>query len=156
MAAAAPTLTVRQLNRALLARQGLLERWAAPVEQVLGRLVGLQAQSPQAPFSALWARMTDFRPAQLDGLLLERRAVRVALMRSTLFLVTAEDCLALRPVMALVGLRAINSTATKRTAGLDLSQVLAVSRALLAERPLTLGELGAALAAEFRAGSRRT
>jgi hypothetical protein len=149
MVAAAPTLTVRQLNRALLARQGLLERWTVPVEQVLGRLVGLQAQSPQAPFGALWARMTDFRPAQLDDLLIERRAVRMALMRSTLFLVTTEDCLGLRPVMASVGLRAINSTATKRTADLDLARLLGVSRSLLAERPLTLGELGAALAAEF-------
>jgi hypothetical protein len=149
VAAAAPTLTVRQLNRALLARQGLLERWRIPLEEVLERLVGVQAQSPSAPFGALWARMADFAPGQLDQLLLERRAVRMALMRSTLFLVTAEDCLALRPVMASVGVRAINSTAAKRTAGLDLERLLAVSRSLLGERPLTLAELGVALAAEF-------
>jgi hypothetical protein len=147
--AAGSVLTTRQLNRALLARQGLLDRWNLPIEEVLSRLVGLQAQAPQAPHGCLWARMTDFQPQQLDELLIERRAVRVALMRSTLFLVTARDCLQLRPVMAPAGLRQVAATAAKRASGVDLARLIDRSRALLADDALTFAELGAALAAEF-------
>ena len=57
----------RQLNRALLARQLLLERSAmAPVDAV-EHLVGLQAQAPLAPYVALWSRLAAFDPNVLGA-----------------------------------------------------------------------------------------
>ena len=86
----------RALNRALLARQLLLDRAALPVAEALTHLVGLQSQEPLGPYTGLWSRLRDFDPAELVGLLESRRAVRTLLMRRTLHLVTAEDCLGLR------------------------------------------------------------
>ena len=65
----------------------------------VAHLVGLQAQEPPDPYIGLWSRLADFRPEELSALLLDRRVVRMAVMRSTLHLVTADDCLALRPLM---------------------------------------------------------
>ncbi|MFE7245535.1 DNA glycosylase AlkZ-like family protein, partial [Streptomyces sp. NPDC057580] len=84
----ADVLERRALNRAFLARQLLLARRAMPAEEALEHLVGLQAQAPIPPYYGLWTRLEDFRPAELAGLLTERRAVRIALMRGTVHLVT--------------------------------------------------------------------
>ena len=48
-----PILSQRALNRALLARQLLLERTDMPILAVR-HLVGLQAQAPNPPYVALW------------------------------------------------------------------------------------------------------
>lgn len=93
------TLTTRALNRALLARQLLLERTEMPVSEALEHLVGLQAQNPRDPYLSLWARSEAFDPERLSELLANRRAVRISLMRSTIHLVTARDALAIRPVL---------------------------------------------------------
>jgi hypothetical protein len=74
---ASPTLDRRSLNRAFLARQLLLERADLPLGEALEHLVGLQAQSPQAPYVGLWSPLAGFDPAELAQLLLERRAVRM-------------------------------------------------------------------------------
>src|SRR5215207_5306374 len=86
-------LTRRALNRALLARQMLLERQTRPVSDVLEHLVGMQAQVPQNPYTALWSRLEPFDPEELSALIRDRQAVRIAVMRGTLHLVTAQDCL---------------------------------------------------------------
>jgi len=52
-------------------------------------LVGLQAQLPLNPYTALWSRLERFRLGELAALLLERRVVRIVVMRATLHLVTA-------------------------------------------------------------------
>jgi hypothetical protein len=140
-------LTTRQLNRALLARQWLLGRVRRGVAPALEHLVGLQAQNAPSPYLALWARLEGFEPAALARLLRTRRAVRLALHRSTIHLVTARDCLALRPVLAPVLERAhAASPFGKRLAGLDVRPFLAEARALLEAEPLTTSELGARLA----------
>src|SRR5690349_12386386 len=89
----------RALNRALLERQMLLRRWDMSPEAAIERLVGLQAQTPASPFLGLWSRLAAFDPEAASRLLLERRTVRIALMRSTIHLVTARDCLTLRPLI---------------------------------------------------------
>ena len=64
-------------------------------------LVGLQAQEPQEPYVGLWTRLTGFVPGDLITLLESRAAVRAStLLRGTLHLVTAADCLGCAPCTA--------------------------------------------------------
>ena len=85
------TLTLRQLNRTTLARQGLLERLTGSVPNAIGRLAGLQAQHANSPYIALWSRLADFTIADLTGALDDRSVVKATVMRSTLHLVAATD-----------------------------------------------------------------
>lgn len=65
-------LSNRALNRALLARQMLLQREARPALEVIEFLVGLQAQVPRDPYLALWSRIDDFDPAEVERLILAK------------------------------------------------------------------------------------
>ncbi len=114
-----------------------------PVLEAIEHLVGLQAQIPLNPYTALWSRVERFRPEDLSALLEQRRVVRIALMRSTIHLVSAEDALFLRPLVQPV-LDA--ELARHREYGpplrdLDLEPVLSFARALFLERPRTGPEL---------------
>ena len=149
-------LNARALNRALLARQLLLERRALPVAHAVEHLVGMQTQEPQAPYLGLWARLEAFAPDELSDLIAARRVVRGGLMRATLHLVTDRDWVRLRPLMGPVLARNFNgSPFSKAIAGVDVDELLAHGRALLAERPRTRAELGRELAAQ-RPGVDRT
>jgi len=88
----AEALTTRALNRATLARQGLLApiRHTDPADAVR-RLASLQAQHPEWPPIALAARAADARSADLAGALERRRVVRSSLMRTTIHVVAADD-----------------------------------------------------------------
>jgi hypothetical protein len=137
------TLSWRALNRALLERQMLRRRLKMSVSDALERLVGMQAQVPQSPYVGLWSRLVGFRPDALADLLVGREAVRLALMRSTLHLVTARDCAALRPVVQPMLERIHTRSAFgRKLVGLDRDALLAEARALLTERPRTNVELG--------------
>jgi hypothetical protein len=101
-------LSRRALNRALLSRQLLLDRVDLPDEagrrravviQAVEHLVGLQAQAPFPPYYGLWSRLGGFRPEDLAALLTGRSVVRIALMRGTIHLVSARDCLPLRSLV---------------------------------------------------------
>jgi hypothetical protein len=139
----------RALNRALLARQGLLERWKIPVEEAIERLAGLQSQAPNPPYYGLWSRLEGFHPDALTQLIVDRKVVRIVMMRSTIHLVTARDCLALRPVLRPVLERALHGTFRRQLEGLNLNEIAAFGRELVEERPLTFAELGKRLDARW-------
>ena len=146
-----PVLGTRALNRALLARQLLLQRRAMSAIDVVDHLVGLQAQTPESPYYALWARLRSFRPDELAALLVKRQVVRLSLMRSTIHLVSASDCLALRPVLQPVQERNLfaSSPYGRQLAGMDLKALVRAGQRLLEERPRTIAELAAALKARW-------
>jgi hypothetical protein len=84
-------LTLKELNRATLARQLLLERRALPLVRALERVAGLQAQWGPAPYVGLWTRVAGFRRETLERALRRRQAVRAVLMRGTIHLVSLAD-----------------------------------------------------------------
>jgi hypothetical protein len=142
---AGEVLGARALNRALLARQGLLRRWTIPPAEAVERLVGMQSQAPDPPYVGLWTRLENFLPEELARLVEERAVVRVALMRSTIHLVTARDCLALRPLLQPVIERSFRGGFGRRLEGVDDAAMADAARALVEERPRTFAEIGAAL-----------
>jgi hypothetical protein len=84
-------LTVRELNRATLARQLLLERRKLTPLAAIERLAGLQAQWPPSPYIGLWSRLTGFRRESLERAVLRGDVVKPTVMRGTLHLITARD-----------------------------------------------------------------
>lgn len=81
----------RQLNRATLARQLLLEREPLPVLDAIKRVVALQAQEAASPYLALWNRVADFDPRELHDAYVKHDVIKASLMRITLHAVHAED-----------------------------------------------------------------
>jgi hypothetical protein len=79
-------LTLRELNRATLARQLLLERKRLSQRAVIERLVGMQAQWPPAPYIGIWTRTTSFRRERLERELVSGAVVKATVMRQTLHL----------------------------------------------------------------------
>jgi hypothetical protein len=142
-------LSRRALNRALLERQLLLRRQKLSALQVLERLVGIQSQAPNPPYFGLWTRVARFKHAELSRAIQDREAVRIALMRSTIHLVTAADCLWLRPLVQPVHERAFKGNYGRYLAGMELKPVIAAGRKLLEQQPLTFDALGKQLASQF-------
>jgi hypothetical protein len=141
-----PVLSLQALNRATLQRQLLLSRSPLSPAAAVERLAGLQHQSPNAPYWALWARLQRFDVGTLTRLMAERRLLRIALMRSTLHLVSAGDLLAFRPVLRHVMMRALMASHGRHLKGVDLEALAEEGRRLLCAEPLTLGQLGQRLA----------
>ena len=139
-------LSQRALNRALMQRQGLLERSPATALETIERLVGMQAQEPEDPYVGLWTRLADFDPEALSALLADGRAVRAQLMRSTIHLVSARDCLAFHPLTRTILARVFKSPWSTRMGGAELGEVVEAGLELLQERPRSRAELGALLA----------
>lgn len=84
-------LTLRELNRATLARQLLLERRRLTVVRALERVAGLQAQWAPAPYVGLWTRVAEFKRAALERALVRLQVLRAVLMRGTIHLVSLGD-----------------------------------------------------------------
>ncbi|KJY29262.1 winged helix DNA-binding domain-containing protein [Streptomyces sp. NRRL S-495] len=146
-AAEGGVLGQRALGRALLARQHLLERTTATPIAMIEHLGGLQAQAaPQPPYLGLLSRLDGFAPEALTELIESRRVVRIALQRGTIHLVTAEDCLTLRPLLQPVLDKALRASFGKWLVGLDLDALAAEARGLVDKEPRTFQLLGAELA----------
>jgi len=85
------TLTTRELNRSLLARQLLLERSSLSLTDAIEQVGGLQTQYAPSGYVGLWSRLRDFRREDLTEALTERRVVQGTLMRSTIHMVSRRD-----------------------------------------------------------------
>jgi Winged helix DNA-binding domain len=84
-------LSERELNRALLARQLLLERARLPIPRALERIGGLQAQYAPAMYIGLWSRLEGFKRDALTRALERRSVIQATLMRATIHLVSKRD-----------------------------------------------------------------
>jgi hypothetical protein len=135
----------RTLNRVLLDRQLLLRRAGLLPLAAIEHLVGMQAQAPNPPYIGLWTRLASFRHEDLSQLVTDRQVVRIALMRCTIHLVSADDCLWLRPLLQASIERALAGQFGRQTSGIDPGEIAELARQLLQERPLTFAELGKAM-----------
>jgi winged helix DNA-binding protein len=115
--------------------------------EMVEHLVGMQGQTPQSPYLALWSRIEAFRPDELSRMIAEREAVRIPVMRTTIHLLTAEDALTIRPIMQPVLERGFRTGAPfgKKLAGLDLDAVIAAGRELVEAEPRTVAQLAEGL-----------
>jgi hypothetical protein len=151
-------LSLRAVNRALLARQLLLARQVLPaagpertaqVVQTVEHLVGLQAQAPFPPYYGLHSRLDGFLPEDLAALITDRSVVRIAVMRGTIHLVSARDCLPLRRLVQPVIERGMRGAFGKQLAGVDPGELAAAGRRLVEAEPMSFSQLGQALAARW-------
>jgi hypothetical protein len=140
-------LTSRELNRALLARQLLLEPAAAPPAEVAARVCGLQTQHAPSGYIGMWSRATAFRRPDLTAALERAEVVQGWVMRSTIHMVAAPDYLPFTTAVR-AARRAQWQRAEKRATGLDMPAVAAAVRRYLADGPLSQPRLVALLAAD--------
>jgi hypothetical protein len=141
-------LSTRELNRALLARQLLLERSKLPLTRALESIGGIQNQYAPSGYIGLWSRVRDFRREALTKALEQRRVVQGTLMRATIHLVSAADY----PLFA-QGIRKTRwewwSRVQRREADtIDWKKVAALVRGYLAEGPLRQPKLAGLLKSE--------
>jgi hypothetical protein len=127
-------LTRRELNRALLARQLLLERARLPVVRALERTAGLQAQDLVAPFIGLWTRIDGFERDHLKRELARRTAIRATLMRGTIHIVSARDYAFLAPATLTMIQRLWRSYQRDRAEVPNVEELTARAVAYAAER----------------------
>lgn len=142
-------LTTRELNRATLARQLLLARAPLTAHDAVAHLAGMQAQAPLSPYVGLWSRLAGFSPDELAARYLDRSVVRIALMRSTVHLVAADDARAWRALVEPVIVRSTNGAWGRHYQGLDRDALAQAARRLTEKEPRTLAELGRLLADSF-------
>ncbi|MGW6710507.1 winged helix DNA-binding domain-containing protein [Streptomyces sp. NPDC054956] len=134
-------VTARELNRSTLARQLLLGREAIGVADGIRRVVALQAQQPASPYLALWNRLADFDPAELDAAFAGHEVVKSTLMRITLHAVHGEDFPVFREAVqpavraARLGSRFTDSGLTAEDADALVPELLA-----FVDRPRTAAE----------------
>lgn len=141
------TLSTRQLNRALLARQHLLERSAFTLTQVIEDVGGLQTQYAPSGYIALWTRMANLERAALTRAMEARDVLHGTLMRVTIHSVTAADYWPMA-----IGVRRARRDWFNRVNGRrwsDAQNVAAAqaAREILSDGPLRLPEIRKRIAA---------
>jgi DNA glycosylase AlkZ-like/zinc-ribbon domain len=134
-------LNLRELNRATLARQMLLERETLSAPAAIERLVGLQAQLASAPYAGLWTRLRDFRREDLAREIENRKVVKATLMRATLHLFTADDYVRFRTALKPLLIGASGAIAKRRGGDFDMDKVLKAARKFIGEKPRTFAEI---------------
>src|SRR5262245_56955198 len=139
------TLTLRELNRATLARQLLLRRHRLTVTQAIERVAGLQAQWPPSPYIGLWTRLDGFRAERLAGAVTRRQVVKATLMRTTLHLVTARDYLAYGGIYRTSRIRELERQVAALGESADFEEEGERLAAFAAEQPRSRPELLALL-----------
>ncbi len=129
------TLTARALNRALLARQLLLERAEVSIPDALERLAGIQNQYAPNAYIRLWSCVAGFGRRDLTAAYEDGSVVQGTLMRGTIHTVRREDY---RLLLGAVqrSIREWAAKATKAPATLDRSDAVARVRAALADGPV--------------------
>ncbi len=145
MAGPSPVLTERHRNRALLDRQGLLERSGGPLTAVIERMGGIQMQYAPSGYIGQWSRVRDFTRPMLTRGLEDRSLIQGTLLRGTIHTVSAADYW---PMLA--GIRRINrewytKVAGRALAGIDMDTAVVTARELLADGPMRFAALVAAL-----------
>jgi len=131
----------RELNRATLARQMLLNREALSVPAAIEQLVGLQAQLASAPYVGLWTRLRNFGRDDLARLIEDRVVIKATLMRATLHLFTADDYVRFRTVLQAVMAGAAAAIAKRRGTDFDVDKVLKAARRFMGEKPRTFAQI---------------
>jgi hypothetical protein len=143
-------LNERELGRATLARQGLLERSSSTPTAMIEQVLGLQAQEPKPPFIGLWSRIEGFEAEDLRAALLAGDVVRATLMRATLHLWSAHDFRALRTALQPALDSAMAGILKARGEGVVVDDTLAAARKLLARgKKLTFNEIRDELREQF-------
>ncbi|MEU5884690.1 winged helix DNA-binding domain-containing protein [Spirillospora sp. NPDC047279] len=142
-------LSRRALNRATLDRQLLLRRVRMDAAEAVEHLVGLQAQVPHNHYTALWSRLEGFDAEAFSARFERREFVRLGLLRGTIHTVTARDALALRPLFQILLTRMLKSSFGRPLATVDVEAAAERARALVEEEPLTFGEIGKILIADW-------
>ena len=141
-------LSQRRLNRAVLARQGLLERRALDLPAALDAMGGLQAQYAPSMYIGLWSRVKDLRRDAVTEALNEREIIQATLMRFTIHLVSAADywplALAIRDAR-----RALWERVTKHA---PLDEPAAKLREALKDGPLRRKEIEAVIGKDAMQG----
>src|SRR5690349_15933166 len=140
-------LTLRELNRATLDRQLLLERASISVPAAIERLVGMQAQLASAPYIGLWTRVLGFKREHLAQVIEDHTIVKATLMRATLHLFTAADYVRYRTTLQPALSSAGESITSRRGATFDLNKILNAAREFIHEKPRTFAEISAMLEA---------
>lgn len=136
-------LTVRELNRAVLARQLLLERSRLPLERAVAQVACLQTQYAPSGYVGLFSRLAGFRRPALTEALLERRIVQAWMMRCTIHMVSAEDYWPLTEAV-----RESRRRMWRPPAGVDMPAVAEAVRTYLTAGARKQQELVARLVAE--------
>jgi Winged helix DNA-binding domain len=139
-------LSTRELNRALLARQLLLERSSLPLPAALEQAAGLQAQYAPSPYVGLWSRLRGFRRDDLTRALEDRRAVQATLLRSTIHVVSAADYPPFAEAVRRARREWWERAARRELDGVDLETAAALVRERLAAGPARQAELAGLLA----------
>ena len=143
-------LSMRDLNRTLLLRQHLLERTSMSALDMVGHLVGLQAQENLPPYLSLAARIRDFDPLELSGALARAEAVRLLTMRGTIHVLLPVDALSLRGwVQPALDQQSRSNQMSRPARHVPVDELVAAVRRHLEDGPLPVKQLGERLASDF-------